>query len=369
VSAVAAAALAWLAGWQFLHSDAHAPPVAAVPHALHTTARSATSTAPWLAPEASTTAGHLRAGSIASALPGPVLIADKLNNRLIVVDPLGRIRWQFPRPGDLGPGQRFDIPDDAFFSPDGREIVATQEDRSVISVIDVATHRIVYRYGTPGHPGDSANQLDNPDDAMLLGDGSILTADIKNCRLLLIVPGSHRPARVLGRTTRYCLHAPPHRWGSPNGAFPMRDGHYLITEINGDWVDEFGLDQRVYWSIHPPAVRYPSDTNEIVPGRYLTVDYSAPGQVVIFDRSGQALWRYQGAGRDALDHPSLALPLPNGDVIVNDDFNHRVIVVDPRVDRIVWQYGRTGVPGSRAGLLNNPDGIDLVPPHSLLSRR
>jgi hypothetical protein len=50
---------------------------------------------------------------------------------------------------------------------------------------------------------------------------------------------------------------------------------------------------------------------------------------------------------------------------VNDDYNHRVIVVDPRTNRIVWQYGVIGQPGSVAGHLNQPDGVDLVPPYSL----
>ena len=85
--------------------------------------------------------GHLAPGSDPSALPADVLIADHLNNRLLIVDPQGRIRWQFPQPGDLAPGQTFQVPDDAFFSPDGRHIVATQEDDFVISVIDVAAHK------------------------------------------------------------------------------------------------------------------------------------------------------------------------------------------------------------------------------------
>ncbi len=97
--------------------------------------------------------GHLAPHSDPGALPGDVLIADHRNNRLIIVDPQGRIRWQFPRPGDLARGQTFLVPDDAFFSPDGKYIIATQEDDQVISVINVAAHRIVYRYGTPGVPG------------------------------------------------------------------------------------------------------------------------------------------------------------------------------------------------------------------------
>jgi hypothetical protein len=322
--------------------------------------------APWLAPVSAAVTGHLAAGSRPSALPADLLIVDKFNNRLIVVDPRGRIRWQFPRRGDLAPGQTFKIPDDAFFSPDGRSIIATQEDQSVVTEIDITTHRIVWRYGVPGRPGMSANHLSNPDDAMMMPNGDVITADIKNCRMLIIAPGAHVPLHVIGVTTTACVHAPPRHWGSPNGVFPMSDHHYLVTEINGDWVNSIGLNGQVLWSIHPPGVRYPSDSNQIGPDRYLTVDYSSPGQVVVFNRAGQLVWRYRGQGNIALDHPSLALPLANGDVVVNDDFNHRVIVIDPHSNRIVWQYGVTGVPGSRAGYLDNPDGIDLVPPSSFL---
>lgn len=97
------------------------------------------------------------------------------------------------------------MPDDAFFTPDGKEIIATQGDDFVISVVDVDTHHIVCRYGMPGRAGMGPDQLDNPDDAMILPDGyiltAILTADIKNCRLLLIPPGTHAPGRVIGTST------------------------------------------------------------------------------------------------------------------------------------------------------------------------
>jgi hypothetical protein len=157
------------------------------------------------------------------------------------------------------------------------------------------------------------------------------------------------------------VHQPPHRFGSPNGAFPLTDGRYLATEINGDWVDQMSLTGQVSWSVHPPGVAYPSDSNEIYPGRYLTADYSTPGKVIEFDSRGRLLWRFGG-----LNKPSLALPLPNGDILVNDDYNDRVIVIDPARHRIVWQYGHTGVPGSKPGYLNDPDGVDLTPPNSLL---
>lgn len=309
----------------------------------------------------------LAAGSNPSVLPGPVLIADEDNNQLLVVNPRGAVVWRWPQPGDLARGQTFVAPDDAFFTPDGKEIIATQETDSVISVIDIATRKLVYRYGTAGVPGMTANHLSNPDDAMMLPDGYVLAPDIKNCRIVLLHPGSSSPVRIYGLTTNACFHAPPMHFGSPNGAFPLSNGHYLVTEINGVWANEMGLNGTIYSSFHIPGVTYPSDTNEVAPGLYLTVDYSSPGTIEEFRRSGAIAWRYHPLGAAALDHPSLALPLPNGDVIFNDDFNNRVAVVDPHTNRIVWQYG-SGIAGSAPGQLNNPDGIDLAPPYSLLVR-
>ena len=53
--------------------------------------------------------------------------------------------------------------------------------------------------------------------------------------------------------------------------------------------------------------------------------------------------------------------LPNGDIAVNDDFKHRVVIIDPKTNKIVWQYGHDYVPGTKAGYLNTPDGMDYIP--------
>ena len=146
----------------------------------------------------------------------------------------------------------------------------------------------------------------------------------------------------------------------------MANGHYLVTEINGDWVDEVDLAGHSFASFHPPDMTYPSDSNEVSPGVYLSVDYTEPGMIETFDATGKVIWRYQPTGANALNQPSLALPLPNGDILCNDDYNHRVIVVDPHNNQVVWQYGFTGHPGSAPGYLRIPDGVDLLPPYSLL---
>ncbi len=309
----------------------------------------------------------LRRGSDPSVLPGNVLIADKANNRLLEVTPEGEIVWSFPRQGDLKRGQTFLVPDDAFFSTDGRYVLATQEDDFAISEIDVATGRIVYRYGHPGVSGSGPGYVFNPDDAIPLRDGTIISADIKNCRLIELRPPLQHVVKQTG-VTGGCFHAPPNSFGSPNGAFPLSDGGIVVTEITGDWVDVFNANGRLVAATNPPGFSYPSDTNELRPGVYLSVDYVKPGTIETFDAKGHVLWRFSPRGKDALDHPSLALPLPNGDILANDDYNDRVIVVDPRTNSIVWQYGHTGVAGAKPGYLHTPDGVDLVPPYSLTDR-
>ena len=321
-------------------------------------------------PARSQPAGGLQPGSDPSVLPGAVLIADEDNDRIVLVDPQGRVTWTFPEPGDLQPGDTFKVPDDAFYTPDGTQIIVTHEENFTVSLVDVASRRIVWRYGTPGVHGHGPNQLWNPDDAIVLPDGHVLVPDIKNCRILLFTRGGRTPERVYGADRRPpagCKHDPPRVFGSPNGIFPMRNGHYLVTEIQGPWHSEFDLKTgTVVRAFQVPGVRYPSDSNEYAPGRFVTADYSKPGQLVMFDADGTVTWRYRPTGREALDHPSLALVLPNGMVVANDDKNHRVIVVDPHTNRVVWQYGHTGKKGREPGFLNNPDGVDLAPPYSVL---
>src|SRR5207244_2701852 len=110
-------------------------------------------------------------------------------------------------------------------------------------------------------------------------------------------------------------------------------------------------------------IAYPSDAQLLPDGRILVAGFTDPGRIAILDRSGRIRWSFGAAsGPNRLNKPSLAVRLPNGFVAANDDYNERVIVVDPARHRIVWQYGHTGIAGSGPGYLNKPDGIDLAPP-------
>ena len=122
----------------------------------------------------------------AGPVPGYVLIADRNNDRLLIVSPSGRVVWRFPRPGDVRPGQSFHDPDDAFFTPGYRAISINEEFNETASIVAVRAHRIVWSFGHAGVAGSSFGYLSNPDDAYLLKNGLLMVADIKNCRVLFI---------------------------------------------------------------------------------------------------------------------------------------------------------------------------------------
>ena len=308
-------------------------------------------------------------GPAASVAPDPasppagrfglgLLIADRGNGRLLIVDVAGKTLWSFPAAHSLPAGQRF-AADDAFVSPDTRTIVANDESHQVIDVIDIATRRVIWQYGHYGVTGSGLGYLHTPDDAYPLRNGNITVADIRNCRILEIDPAK-RIVRRLGRAGR-CTHHPPTTLNNPNGDTPLPDGGLLVTEIGGSRVVRLGPAGNVVFDIHVP-VGYPSDAQLNAKGNVLVVDYNKPGAVLELDPRGRVVWRYAPrSGPGMLDHPSLAIPLPDGTIALNDDYHHRVVVIDPRTDKIVWQYGHTGRPGRASGYLLGPDGIDLVP--------
>jgi hypothetical protein len=296
-------------------------------------------------------------------MPGNLLIADRANNRVIEVTPGRQIVWEFPRPGDLQPGQQFRWPDDAFYAPDGKSIVINEEESHAVVLVDYASHRIVWQYGVNEHYGYAKGYLNGPDDAYMWPDGNIGVADIRNCRVILIDHDSKTIKAQLGRTG-YCAHNPPKSFGLPNGDTPLPNGHVLITEILGSWVSEVGWDGTLYWTTKAPGIRYPSDAQMLPNGNILLVDYTRPGQILIMTQQGQEVWRYAPkSGPGMLDHPSLAIELGNGMIALNDDFRNRVIVIDPTTNKIVWQYGVDDRSGRTGGLLWIPDGIDLKPPN------
>jgi hypothetical protein len=289
-------------------------------------------------------------------LPYPIVIADRRNNRLIEIAPDKRVVWEFPSPNlKIYRGN-----DDVFFSPDGRRLMVNEEDNYDIHIVDYATRSLSWTFGVSDTKGSKPGYFNYPDDAHIMADGKIVTADIRNCRLQFIDPDT---STVIGQWGKegVCKHDPPRTFAFPNGSTPLVNGDILVTEITGAWITRITRDGKVVWSVRAPGVRYPSDAFPTRDGQIIVADFTKPGRIVIFDpKTGKATWQYgEGSGERMLDHPSLALELPNGNVVANDDQRHRVIVIDRATKAIVWQYGVTDTPGHAPGYLFFPDGMDV----------
>jgi hypothetical protein len=299
----------------------------------------------------------LRPIPVSSRLPGYLMIADRDNNRIIVVSPGKRIVWRFPRPGHPL-RQAFAGPDDAFLTPDRRAIITNEEFSDRVAQISLSRRpRVLWEYGHQGTQGSGPGYLAHPDDAYVVSRNRVMVADIINCRVIWL-SRAKRVVRSLGHAGS-CVHDPPTSLLQPNGDTPLSDGGVLVTEIGG-WVDRFDRRGRLRWSIRTPT-DYPSDAQLLRNGDVLVAGFNTPGRVDIITPTGRVVWTYErSSGPGALDRPSLAVPFPGGRIGVTDDWHHRVVVIDRATKRIVWHYGHDGSAGKRPGYLNKPDGLQLI---------
>jgi hypothetical protein len=308
-------------------------------------------------------AGFGTAGASGAGSPyfgAKLLVADRGNDRIILLDNSNQIVWSYPSSYAAAPPGGFYFPDDAFFARHGTAIISNQENNQTIVIIGFPSGQLLWQYGHPRVPGTTADFLHTPDDAYLLKNGQVTIADAANCRVLFINPDKS-VARQIG-TNGVCKHAPPNDLGSPNGDTPLANGNVLISEINGQWVSEYTPSGQLAWTAHLP-IGYPSDAQQLGSNLYLISDYSHPGGILEFNREGQVLYKYAPqSGLGELNQPSLTELLPSGVFMTNDDYRHRMVAIDPATQALVWQYGVTDTAGTAPGMLNTPDGFDLLLP-------
>ena len=304
------------------------------------------------------TAGAPGAGS--PYFGAKLLVADRGNNRLLLFDDTLKVVWTYPSATSPSDPLGFYFPDDAFFIKKGTAIISNQEENETIVQIAYPSGKILWSYGHPKQTGTAPGYLHEPDDAYLLKNGQISVADAQNCRVVVINPDG-TVAHQIG-TNGSCVHRPPTSMGSPNGDTPLANGNLLVSEINGSWISEYTLTGQLVWTVHVP-VSYPSDPQQLGPDLYLLADYAKPGGFIEFTREGQVTYSYGiGTGPGELNHPSLAEQLPSGVIMINDDYSNRMVAIDPTTQALVWQYGVTNSAGTAPGMLNTPDGFDILMP-------
>jgi hypothetical protein len=303
-------------------------------------------------------AGQAGAGS--PYFGSDLLVADRGNDRLLVLNPAMATTWSYPP----APGAGFYFPDDAFFANHGSEIITNEENNNTVMVIGYPSGKPMWSFGHPLQAGSAEGYLSGPDDAYILKNNNLTVADDKNCRILFISPAG----QVIGQigTTGVCIHNPNVSLGSPNGDTPLADGNVLVSEIRGQWISEYTPKGHAVWTVHLP-IYYPSDPQQVGasatsnPDHYLVADYAWPGSILQFTRSGKILSEYHvNSGPGELKDPSLAELLPSGVYMANDDTRDRMVALDPATNALVWQYGVSDTPGAGTGMLKTPDGFDLL---------
>jgi hypothetical protein len=329
--------------------------------------------------------------------PGNYLIADQFNNRVIEVDPNGRIVWQFglgpkdfsaasiigtndaQRVGTLtlmaGTGTPAGQPEapncaNANGCPDNRVLLVNRRGH------------IVWQYGQFGVAGSDAGLLNTPVQNTWLPNGDVLITDQANERIIEVT----RAKQIVWQygTTGVAGNG-PEQLNNPNCAELLENGHVLICDENNNRAIEVTRAGHIVWQYGSgdPNVSDPVSgvafASRLPTGHTLITD-SNHARIVEIDGDKNVVWEYftntdpnsnQRGGTGPL--PTRAVRLRNGHTLISDQYNHRVIEVTPD-KRIVRSFGKINSLGFNEssvanGGLNSPydakrigDYTGLTPP-------
>jgi hypothetical protein len=224
------------------------------------------------------------------------------DNRVILVDPKGRIVWQYGQFGQTGSGPNLlNTPVQNTWLPNAHVLITDQANNRIIEVN--LKKKIVWQY--PGSNTNDADQLSGPNSAELLENGHILIADQGNNRAIEVTRGDQIVKTFTAGDTVNIV------------AFASRleNGDTLLTDAGNSRAVEVDTNDVVVW-------QYVTDTDPL----------SVPAPL-----------------------PTRAIRLHNGDTLISDQFNNRVIRVN-MAKEIVASYG---LPLAGGDPIGNNVGYDI----------
>src|SRR6266478_4615620 len=293
--------------------------------------------------------------------PGNLLISDQFNNRVIEVDQQTKnIVWSFgsgqstlcnPGPGaiiGLNDAERLSggltllagsgVPAGSQSDPkgcvDNRVIVVNQQGK------------IVWQYGQAGVTGSGPNELSAPVFAIQLPNHNIMVVDQGNNRVIEIDRASKQIVWSYGPKSG------PGALNNPNSAELLPNGHILIGDENNNRVIEIARDGTIVWQYNQGlsaaafASRLPNGDTLITDSSHSRILEVTPNKKTVFE-----YFTNTDPGTNSAPLPTNAVQLANGALVISDQFNNRVLIVNPQV---VFQYGMTNVVGNGPDQLNAP---------------
>jgi hypothetical protein len=282
--------------------------------------------------------------------PGNVLIADQFNNRVIETDQNGTIVWSFGLgPNDFSPQSVIGVNDAQRVgrftlmagtgTPSG---VVSQAPNGAVDnrvVLVSPKGKIVWQYGQFGQTGSGPDLLNVPVQCTWLPNFHVLITDQANNRIIEVnlrkeivwqYPGSNtNPAALLN---------------NPNSAELLDNGHILISDENNNRAIEVTRDDQIVKTFTAGGtVGAVAFSSRLANGDTLLTD-AGNSRAVEVDANDNVVWEYK-TNTDPLSVPTPPGPLPtravrlrDGDTLISDQFNNRVIRVS-RGKQIVASYG------------------------------
>lgn len=256
------------------------------------------------------------------------------DNRVILVDPKGHIVWQYGQFGVTGSdANQLNTPVQNTWLPNRHVLITDQANERIIEVN--LAKQIIWQYGTTGVSGLGSNMLNNPNCAELLQNGHILICDENNNQALEV---THTTPSTVVHT--YTI-AGGMLFSGVAFASRLPNGHTLITDSNNARIVETNENGDVFW-------QYFTNTDPNSNARCIGGTCTGP-------------------------LPTRAVRLQNGNTLISDQYNHRVIEVN-HDGEIVRTFGMINSIGFDAknvadGGLNSPydakrigDYTGLTPP-------
>jgi len=222
----------------------------------------------------------------------PQAPSGAVDNRVLLVNPAGNIVWQYGQFGQTGDGpDLLNTPVQSTYLPGFNVLITDQGNNRVIEVN--YNKQIVWQY--PGSDTNASDQLNAPNSAELLANGNILIADQGNNRALEVTTADQIVTAFSAGGTVNTL------------AFATRltNGDTLITDAGNARIVEVNAADQVVW-------------------QYFTTNTASTDGV--------------GAMSVAAPQPTRAVRLSNGDTLISDQLNNRVIRVNSS-GSIVADYG------------------------------
>lgn len=162
--------------------------------------------------------------------------------------------------------------------------------------------------------------------------------------------------------------------------------HYLITDTNNHRVIEVDQNRGITWQYGTVAVsqdiwnhrvagirgsgdnklNFPLSAERLKNGNTLIAEGDNQ-RVIEVSPSGKIIWDFQAVNIGGVFYPVKARRLNNGNTLITDWAGHRVIEVN-REKKVVWQFGAIDSPGAEFNQLNYPrDAVRLENGNTLIT--